>query len=62
MKEVLRKLGLVANWSVLGGLGILLTSAGLFVDGTQDELNLGLGVALLVMAFIVHKILNWIFN
>jgi hypothetical protein len=62
MKEVLRKLGLVANWSVLGGLGILFTGAGLFVDGTQDELNLGLGVALLVMAFIVHKILNWIFN
>jgi hypothetical protein len=62
MKEVLRKIGLVANWFVLGGAGILLTGAGLFMDGTQDELNLGLGVALLVMAFIVHKTLNWIFD
>ena len=62
MKEVLRKVGLVANWSVLGGVGILLTGAGLFVDGTQDELNLGLGVALLVMAFIVHKTLTCIFD
>ena len=62
MKEVLRKIGLVANWFVLGGAGILLTGVGLFMDGTQDGFNLGLGVALLVMAFIVHKTLNWIFD
>jgi hypothetical protein len=62
MKEVLRKIGLVGNWVILGGAGILLTGAGLFLDGTQDGFNLGLGVALLVMAFIVHKILNWIFD
>ena len=62
MKEVLRKIGLVANWFVLGGLGILFTGAGLFFEGTQDGFNLGLGVALLVMALIVHKTLNWIFD
>ena len=61
MKEVIRKIGLVANWFVIGGVGILFTAAGLFFDGTQDELNLGLGVALLVIAFVLHKIINWIF-
>jgi len=62
MKEVIRKIGLVANWFVLGGAGILLTVAGLFLDSTQDKLNLGLGVALLVIAFVLHKIINWIFE
>jgi len=62
MKEVIRKIGLVANWFVLGGVGIFLTATGLFLDSTQDELNLGIGVALLVIAFVLHKIINWIFN
>jgi hypothetical protein len=61
MKEVLRKIGLVVNWFILGGAGVLFTGAGLFFEGTQDGLNLGIGLALLVMALIVHKILNWIF-
>ncbi len=62
MKEVLRKIGLVINWFILGGAGILFTGVGLFLEGTQDGFNLGLGVDLLVMAVIVHKILNWIFD
>ncbi|MBI05333.1 MAG: hypothetical protein CMI96_05895 [Pelagibacteraceae bacterium] len=61
MKEVIRKLGLVANWFVLGGVGILFTAAGLFFDGTQDQFNLGFGIALLVIALVLHKIINWIF-
>ena len=61
MKEVLRKIGLVGNWFILGGAGVLFTGAGLFFEGSQDGFNLGFGLALIVMAFIVHKIINWIF-
>ena len=62
MKEVLRKIGLVANWFFFGGIGIFCTLAGLFGGGTQDNFNLGLGVALLILALILHKIINWIFE
>ena len=62
MKEVLRKIGLVVNWFLLGGTGILFACAGLFLDGTQDEFNLGFGVALIVIALILHKVINWIFE
>ena len=61
MKEVLRKIGLVGNWLILGGTGIILTAAGLFGGGNQDQFNLVFGIFLLVIALILHKIINWIF-
>ena len=62
MKEVIRKLGLVANWLVLGGVGFFFTAAGLFLGGNQQEFNLGFGIALLVIAYVVHRIVNWVFD
>ena len=59
MKEIVRKICLVVNWVALGGLGIFLSVGGLFSDDTG--LISGLGFAALVLAFIVHKTINWIF-
>ena len=61
MKEVLRKIGLVGNWLVLGGGGIFITAAGLLGGGSQDQFNLIFGIVLLVIALIAHKIINWVF-
>mgnify|MGYP001477708362 CR=1 FL=1 len=62
MKEVLRKIGLVANWAVIGGSGIILTGVGLFADAQDDMLFLVFGIPLIITAFIIHKVLNWIFE
>ena len=62
MKEVLRKIGLVANWAVIGGSGIILTGVGLFADTQDDMLFLVFGIPLVITAFIIHKVLNWIFE
>ena len=61
MKEVLRKISLLSNWLMLGGTGILFTGGSLFGAGTQDGFLLGFGVVLLVVAVILHKVINWIF-
>ena len=54
MKEVLRKIGLVANWAVIGGSGIILTGVGLFAD-TQDDMHFLVLVFLVITAFIIRK-------
>ncbi len=64
MKEVLRKLGLVANWLCLGSPGIILTFLGLFVEDKQEDQAIFLifGIALFVMALVAHKVINWVFD
>jgi len=58
MKEVIRKLCLVANWGVLGGSGLLFTIFSFF----DDQKMIFLGIGLLITAFIIHHIINWVFK
>ena len=59
--EVIRKICLAANWVIIGLGGIVFAGAGLFFEGTQDQFNLIFGIVLIILAFIIHRITNWIF-
>ena len=60
MKEIARKSLLVINWVLVGGSGIFLCIGGFFSPDTG--LFLGMGVVALVLAFIIQKTINWIFE
>ena len=55
--EVIRKLCLVANWLCIGGAAVVLMVGGIFGDG----IAILFGVGALVIAVVVHKVINWVF-
>ena len=60
MREIVRKSLLAINWGMLGGSGIFLCIGGLFSPDTG--LFLGMGIVALILAFIIQKTINWIFE
>ena len=60
MLEVLRKLGLVANWIIFGGAALVLTVLAMNEDLGWFSFAIMLGI--LVVGLIVHKTINWIFT
>ena len=58
MKEVLRKLGLVANWLCFGGIGVFCAILGF----TESYMFFGVSLVLFIVGFVVQKIINWVFE
>ena len=60
--EIIRRLAVVIVWAVGGGLCLI--GLGEYnkgnINGVRDETDLIIPVAVLVVTYIVHKLVNWI--
>ena len=57
--EIIRKLAVIGSYIVIGGSGV-----GFFILGVgeKEPAIMGVGMALVILSWLVHKVLNWIFQ
>ena len=57
--EIIRKIAVICSYLVIGGFGF----GSIIYGATYNEpLAIGLGLALVISSWLIHKVLNWIFQ